>query len=141
VLTGRPLHTLQFRLAFGECDPAGIIYYATYLEWAERAHGEWWYMQGRPIGELDVGPRFVVRRVACDYLSAPRPYDLISCAMFLQAIGRTSFGLSFSFSSTDSDTVVANLVLTAVFVDAAMSPCSVPDDARTLLTTGVHGAP
>ena len=107
------LHALQFRLSFGECDPAGIVYYATYLEWAERVHGDWWCRRGRPIGDAGAGPSFVVRHVSCDYLAAPRANDLLGCEMSLQR--------------------VAELWLTAVFVDDDGAPCEVPDDARRLL--------
>ncbi len=128
------LHALRFRLSFGECDPAGIVYYATYLEWAERVHGDWWALQGRPIGDLDKGPSFVVRHVSCDYLSAPRANDVLRCEMSLQRIGATSFTLSFRFAGDDSDLHLAELWFTAVFVDGDGQRCEVPDDARGLLS-------
>ena len=133
----RPLHTLEFRLAFGECDPAGIVYYATYLEWAERVHGEWWFLQGRPIGDPVVGPPFVVRHVSCDYQAAPRPNDLLRVSMSLERIGDTSFTLSFRFSMIATGATAGELWLTAVFVDDDMAPCAVPDDARALLRGSV----
>ena len=128
-----PLHELQFRLAFGECDPAGIVYYATYLEWAERVHGDWWFHQGRPIGDASSGPAFVVRHVSCDYLAAPRPNDELRCTMWLQRIGATSFTLSFRFEMAATGAQLAELWFTAVFVDHHGEPCSVPGDARSLL--------
>jgi acyl-CoA thioester hydrolase len=128
-----PLHGLEFRLAFGECDPAGIVYYATYLEWAERVHGDWWYLQGRPIGDPASRPSFVVRHVSCDYLSPPRVNDLLRCDMSLQRVGRTSFTLSFRFTMVGSGEHLAELWFTAVFVDEAGDRCEVPDEARRLL--------
>lgn len=137
------LHVVSFRLAFGECDPAGIVYYATYLKWAERVHGEWWFLAGRPIGgsdPADLRPGFVVRHVACEYLSAPRPYDAVTCSMTLDAIGKTSFALAFEFASPVDSRRFAAMSLTAVFVDGAMRPVPVPEDARRLLEAGPSGS-
>jgi acyl-CoA thioester hydrolase len=131
-----PLHEVEFRLSWGECDPAGIIYYATYLEWAERAHSEWWHLRGRPItmpGEGD-GPSFVVRHVACDYLRAPRPMDQIRCGLRCARIGGTSFTMTAGFTMLDSAVTLAELSLTAVFVDGDLGSVPVPDSARLLLS-------
>ena len=35
------LHEVPFMLAYGDCDPAGIVYYATYYRWCERVYTEW----------------------------------------------------------------------------------------------------
>ena len=40
------LHALEFRLAYSECDPAGIVYYATYYPWMERTNTEWLFVSG-----------------------------------------------------------------------------------------------
>ena len=32
------LHEVPFMLAYGDCDPAGIVYYATYYRWFERVY-------------------------------------------------------------------------------------------------------
>lgn len=140
---GAALHSTEFRLSWGECDPAGIVYYATYLEWAERVHGEWWYLAGRPIRppSSEGGPAFVVRHVSCDYLSAPEPMTRIGCSMSLQRIGSTSFTMSFRFVRVEDGTDLAELWLTAVFVDGSLEPTSVPSDVRALLDPGCGRSP
>jgi len=133
-----PLHELEFRLSWGECDPAGIVYYATYLEWAERAQSEWWYLNGRAITApgASTAPSFVVRHVSCDYLAAPRPMDLVRLSLRTERIGTTSFTLAFDFARADTGAALARLSLTAVFVDADLQPVGVPDDAVALLRGG-----
>ncbi len=39
---------MDFRLAYSECDPAGIVYYAAYYPWFERIYNEWALENGFP---------------------------------------------------------------------------------------------
>ncbi|HWJ64667.1 MAG TPA: acyl-CoA thioesterase [Acidimicrobiales bacterium] len=132
---GGDLHALDFRLSWGECDPAGIIYYATYLEWAERVHSEWWHLAGFSLAELTdrVGSSFVTRHVSCDYLRAPRAMDQLRCTMRLGRLGSSSFAMAFSFTDTAAAVEVARLDMTCVFVTGDLIATPVPATIRNLL--------
>lgn len=68
-------HRFAIRVYYEDTDMAGIVYYANYLKFIERARSEW-------VRELGIDQRqmkqdglvFVVRRVEADY-HAPARYD------------------------------------------------------------------
>lgn len=130
------LHSAELRLSWGECDPAGIVYYATYLHWAERVQSEWWYLAGVHLSDMaaEWGASFVTRHVNCEYLRSPSVMDLLRCSMSLDRLGNTSFTNRFRFTRADTGELQAELHLTGVFIDPERRPVAVPARARTLLS-------
>lgn len=73
-------HRLPIRVYYEDTDMAGIVYYANYLRYIERARSEWVRELGidqREMKEAD-GLVFVVRRVEADYLAPARLDDLLT---------------------------------------------------------------
>ncbi|EAQ02828.1 Putative thioesterase [Pseudooceanicola batsensis HTCC2597] len=69
-------HRFQLRVYYEDTDLAGIVYYANYLKFIERARSEWVRSLGidqRAMKE-DTGIVFAVRRIEADYL-APAQFD------------------------------------------------------------------
>lgn len=69
-------HRFACRVYYEDTDLAGIVYYANYLKFIERARTEW--VRGLGIDQTalkrDAGIVFAVRRVAAEYLS-PAHFD------------------------------------------------------------------
>lgn len=68
-------HFFPIRVYYEDTDMAGIVYYANYLRYIERARSDW--VRGIGIDQnamRDAGQVFVVRRVEADYL-APAHFD------------------------------------------------------------------
>ncbi|MGC9419941.1 MAG: tol-pal system-associated acyl-CoA thioesterase [Rhodovulum sp.] len=72
-------HRFQCRVYYEDTDLAGIVYYANYLKFIERARSEW--VRGIGIDQnrlkADHGIVFAVRRVEAEYLSPARFDDLL----------------------------------------------------------------
>lgn len=68
------MHEFALRVYYEDTDLAGIVYYANYLRFIERARTEWVRGQGIDQTRLkeDEGLVFAVRRVEADYLSPAR---------------------------------------------------------------------
>ena len=69
-------HKLDIRVYYEDTDMAGIVYYANYLRYIERARSDW--VRGLGIDQRamkDDGLVFVVRRVEADYLTSARLDD------------------------------------------------------------------
>ena len=67
--------TIQVRVYYEDTDLAGLVYYANYLKFIERARSEWVRELG--IDQVEMkrdGFVFAVRRVEADYLM-PAHYD------------------------------------------------------------------
>ena len=73
-------HTHPIRVYYEDTDLAGIVYYANYLKFIERARSEW--VRGLGIDQAALkgaqGLVFAVRRVEGDYLSPARFDDLLT---------------------------------------------------------------
>lgn len=68
-------HTFTLRVYYEDTDLAGLVYYANYLKFIERARSEWVRELGIDQSALKAeGMVFAVRRVVADYL-APARYD------------------------------------------------------------------
>ncbi len=69
-------HTFPVRVFYEDTDMAGIVYYANYLRYIERARSDWVLQLG--IDQLKMrdedGIVFAVRRVEADYLH-PAKFD------------------------------------------------------------------
>jgi acyl-CoA thioester hydrolase len=70
------VHNFELRVYYEDTDLAGIVYYANYLKFIERARTEWVRDIGIDQTELKAsdGIVFAVRRVEADYLS-PAKFD------------------------------------------------------------------
>ena len=70
------MHTFTLRVYYEDTDLAGIVYYANYLKFIERARSEW--VRGLGIDQALLrakqGIVFAVRRVEADYLR-PAVFD------------------------------------------------------------------
>ena len=87
-LPGSPSFTLAVRVYYEDTDAAGVVYYANYLRFCERARTEW-------LRELGVGQQalrdaaglaFVVRSVKADYLRAARLDDALEVTTRISAL-------------------------------------------------------
>lgn len=67
-------HLFTTRVYYEDTDLAGIVYYANYLKFIERARSEWVRARGVDQKALkeDHGLVFAVRRIEADYLSPAR---------------------------------------------------------------------
>lgn len=128
------LHRKSFRLTYADCDPAGIVFYATYYRWMEHLHTEWWFLHGIRMDRIltERGVAMFTRHSAGDYLYPPTLFDLVEGEVALGGIGRTSFRLDFSFALPDG-VLAATGEMVIVTADADRHPQPVPDWARQLL--------
>ena len=73
------MHLFNLRVYYEDTDLAGIVYYANYLKFIERARSEWVRDLGIDQAQMKAeGLVFAVRRVAADYM-LPARYDDLLC--------------------------------------------------------------
>ena len=66
-------HRFPIRVYYEDTDMAGIVYYANYLKFIERARSEWVRELGIDQVQMKAeGVVFAVRRVEADYLAPAR---------------------------------------------------------------------
>ncbi|MDP3959040.1 MAG: tol-pal system-associated acyl-CoA thioesterase [Pseudorhodobacter sp.] len=81
-------HLFALRVYYEDTDLAGIVYYANYLKFIERARSEWVRTLGIDQGRLRAaqGVGFAVRRVEADYLRPARFDDALVVETRLRAV-------------------------------------------------------
>ena len=82
------MHVFAVRVYYEDTDLAGIVYYANYLRFIERARTEWARARGVDQVALkrDAGIVLAVRRVEADYLSPARFDDVLEVRTGLQSV-------------------------------------------------------
>ena len=82
------MHGFPVRVYYEDTDLAGIVYYANYLRFIERARTEWARALGVDQVALKAGDGIVlaVRRVEADYLAPARFDDVLEVRTVLQAV-------------------------------------------------------
>lgn len=132
---------MPVRVYYEDTDAAGIVYYANYLKFAERARTEALRALGINQGALlaDTGVAFAVRRAMADYRKPARLDDLLEVRTRLSALGGASLEM-------DQEIVRDGLVLVALsFKLAAMRTdgraARVPEAVRAVLTDFLAVAP
>ena len=104
------------RVYWEDTDAGGVVYYANYLKFMERARSEWLRALGfeQDVLRDEAGAVFVVRRVEVDYLAPARFNDRLDVSVALLELGRASLVLTQSLSRGDARLVAAQVTLACV---------------------------
>jgi acyl-CoA thioester hydrolase len=115
------------RVYWEDTDAGGVVYYANYLKFMERARSEWLRALGFEQDALrdEAGVLFVVRRVEVDYLAPARFNDQIEVSVGLHEIGRASLSVKQTLSR--GPTRLVSALVTLACVDAVrFKPVKIP---------------
>jgi acyl-CoA thioester hydrolase len=116
------------RVYWEDTDAGGVVYYANYLKFMERARSEWLRAFGfeQDVLRDESGVVFVVRRVEIDYLSPARFNEQLEVSVRLHEMGRAS--LSVRQELIRGPDRLAQAVVTLACVDAArFKPVKIPE--------------
>src|SRR5260221_12759686 len=90
------VHRFALRVYYEDTDAAGIVYYANYLKFAERARTEMLRLLGFEQDALRraTGRVFAVRHCSADYLAPPRLDDELTVESRLTALVAASLQIA-----------------------------------------------
>ena len=124
------------RVYWEDTDAGGVVYYANYLKFMERARSEWLRSRGFEQDALrdEAGVVFVVRRVEIDYLAPARFSDALDVTVALHECGRASLVVRQELLRGDARLAQAEVTLACV--DAArFKPVKMPEPLLHALNT------
>ena len=124
------------RVYWEDTDAGGVVYYANYLKFLERARSEWLRSLGFEQDTLrdEDGVVFVVRRVEIDYLAPARFNDALEVSVTLAEPGRASLAVEQTIRRGPTRLATARVKLACV--DAVkFKPARIP--ASILHATGI----
>lgn len=125
--------TWPVRVYWEDTDAGGIVFYANYLKFFERARTEWLRSLGVAQGVLkERGGMFVVSETSVRYLAPARLDDELLVTAQLQESGRAS--LIIAQQARRGDTLLAVGTIRIGWVDAAtLRPGRIPDAILAVL--------
>jgi acyl-CoA thioester hydrolase len=118
------------RVYYEDTDAGGIVFYANYLKFFERARTEWLRALGIGQRELaaDDGAIFVVKGANIDYHAPARLDDVLNLTLSIEKLGRAS--VQFIQQAWCGDVLLASAHVKVGCVDAAtLRPRALPDSA------------
>ena len=131
-------HQFRTRVYYEDTDLAGIVYYANYLKFIERARTEWVEALGVDQGTLKAqqGIVFAVRRVEADYLRPAKFADELVVETKLQSLGGARIVLEQGISRGGERLFAAVVTLVCLTEDGHAA--RLPPEVRAKLSGPLH---
>jgi acyl-CoA thioester hydrolase len=127
---------LTVRVYYEDTDAAGVVYYANYLRFMERARTEWLRAIGFPLAEFERehGVAFVVHRCEIDFRRPARLQDELAVTVEPGEMGATRLVARQRVLLRDD--VLTDALVTLACVDTARwRPTRIPIPLRQRLET------
>ena len=125
------VHRYGLRVYYEDTDALGMVYYANYLKYAERARTEMIRLLGFATISRDNNTTLAVRRCEVDYLSPALLDDELEVVSGLIAIGGASFELEQTVMRGTARLVRLEVRLAMVL--SSGRPTRLPGDFRSAL--------
>lgn len=128
------LNPLTVRVYYEDTDSGGVVYYANYLRFLERARTELLRGLGFQQRELldETGLVFAVRSITADYLKPARLDDVLQIETAIQALGRAQVTFVQSIRRGE-ETLLSATVRVACLELARGKPAAIPKDLHEKL--------
>ena len=115
------------KVYYEDTDAGGVVYYANYLKYLERARTE--ALSSIGLSNLQIKEKFgaliIVKSCNIEYKKSARLEDELKIRSFIKSITKTSFFMN-QFITKNEDTIVESQVH-LVFVNEKGKPVKVPD--------------
>jgi acyl-CoA thioester hydrolase len=117
------------RVYWEDTDAGGVVYYANYLKFLERARTEWLSSLGLEQDRLgeEQGVVFVVRRVEADYIRPARFNERLMVVSVLTELGRASLVMQQEVRR-EGDVLLSARVQVACVERASFRPARIPQN-------------
>lgn len=129
-----PLSRMDIRVYYEDTDAGGVVFYANYLKFFERARTEWMRRLGVTNTDLALHDQriFVVKHVEIQYRKPARLDDMLVIHSKVTRIGRAS--ITFEQVAMRDDDLLCESTIQVCGVDTTtFRPAEMPAHFRTLL--------
>jgi acyl-CoA thioester hydrolase len=121
------------RVYYEDTDAGGVVYYANYLKFMERARTEWLRALGFPLDAFERahGAMFVVHRVEVDFRRPARLNDALDVTV--EVLDRGACRLVLRQSARRDGELLTEARVTLACVDGALRPRRIPGALAVVL--------
>jgi acyl-CoA thioester hydrolase len=133
------VHSFPIRVYYEDTDAAGIVYYANYLKFAERARTEALRLSGIDQSDLMKNEKigFVVRKCTADFLKPASLDDLLTIETRLLDISKVSLKMQQTIRRGEEKLVTLEIKLAVV--GAGMKLAKLPEQVRKAMLKIFNG--
>lgn len=127
---------LPVRVYYEDTDAGGVVYYANYLKYLERARTEWLRERGWNQQALveQRGVLFAVRSLQADYRAPARLDDALAVELEVESIGRASIDFAQRVRrESDGRELMTARVRVACLDAATFRPAAIPREIEETL--------
>ncbi|MGI9319121.1 MAG: YbgC/FadM family acyl-CoA thioesterase [bacterium] len=126
--------SISVRINYEDTDAGGVVYYANYLAYMERARNACLRDMGFPLSELQYKQKliFVVAEASLKYIMPARLDDLIQITLAVLDIRGAAVNLSQQVIRSKKVLVDSTIKLVTLNSDT-FSPCRIPENLRQSL--------
>jgi acyl-CoA thioester hydrolase len=120
---------MDVKIYYEDTDCGGVVYYANYLRYMERARTEYLADRGYSVKRLmDEGTIFMVLRAEIDYRSPARYGDMIEIETWVSDISRVTMVFHHIMREKTSRRVFVECKAKVVYVDTHGKPKRLPEE-------------
>lgn len=136
-----PVHVFRVRVYYEDTDAGGIVYYANYLKFAERARTELLRRTGRQQFDLlrEQGIGFTVRSCQAEYLAPARLDDILDVRSTVTEVLGASMRMNQGIWR--GDRLLCDLRLRIAVMNRNGRPTRIPKEICTALETLIAPPP
>ena len=118
----------KLKVYYEDTDSGGVVYYANYLKFLERARTEALYSIGYSNKKVknDFESLIIVKSCNIEYKKSAYLEDELTIRSFVKSISKTSFSMSQIITRGDDKIVDAQIQL--VFIDTKGKPKKIPEE-------------
>jgi acyl-CoA thioester hydrolase len=120
----------RVRVYYEDTDSGGVVYYANYLRFMERARTEWMRARGFEQDRLreEYGLLFAVRSAHVDFLLPARFNELLDVSVEVKEVGRASLTFRQDVTRADDARTLCSGTMRIACVEAELfRPKPIPD--------------
>ena len=135
-MTAAPPFSFPVRVYYEDTDAAGVVYYANYLKFMERARTEWLAALGLPLArfEREHGVAFVVQRCEIDYRAPARLNDALAATV--EVVDRGAARLVLRQHVLRDEALLTTALVTLACIDTTRwRPTRIPEPLMHRLET------
>ncbi len=127
------LNKFSYRVYYEDTDAGGVVYYANYLKFFERARTD--FLRALGISQSDLAEKeglvFVVRKCAIDYISPAKLDDVLDVSVEIKNISAAS--ILMQQEAKKSAVLSSRLEVEIVCVDSvSFKPKKIPQEIKIL---------
>ena len=123
----------NFKIYYEDTDSGGVVYYANYLKFIERARTEMINELGFTLTKLlkDYDRLFLVKKIECDYIESCKLEDTLNAQSRVLVLKNASFELEQILCKQNK--IIFRSKILMVCVNSKGAPSKIPNELHSLM--------